>query len=291
LLPIPDIKLQNQICEFLEAVETRQSGNKSLELPTLSPLLADVRRIVARVEELAGKVEEVRGLRSQTFEKVNFLLQSARRKMIGEAPAEGWIPLRTYVETIENGKSPSCEARPALDGEWGVVKVGCVSFGTFDPSANKALPSTLQPNPIYEIQPSDFLMSRANTTHLVGACAIVEQTRPRLLLSDKTFRFIFKKTQQVNLRYLDQVMKSPALRSQIEQQATGTSLTMKNISKEKVMSLLVPHHSQTEQCHIVAYLDDLQAKVEGLKQLQAETEAEINALLPSILNKAFKGEL
>jgi type I restriction enzyme S subunit len=33
------------------------------------------------------------------------------------------------------------------------------------------------------------------------------------------------------------------------------------------------------------------AKIDTLKQLQAETQAELDALLPSILDKAFKGEL
>ena len=66
---------------------------------------------------------------------------------------------------------------------------------------------------------------------------------------------------------------------------------MKNISKEKVFNLLIPIHNIEDQHRIVAYLDDLQAKVDALKQLQAETQAELDALLPSILDKAFKGEL
>jgi len=41
----------------------------------------------------------------------------------------------------------------------------------------------------------------------------------------------------------------------------------------------------------VAELDALQAKVDELKRLQAETAADLDALLPSILDKAFKGEL
>ena len=40
-----------------------------------------------------------------------------------------------------------------------------------------------------------------------------------------------------------------------------------------------------------AYLDDLHAKVDTLKQLQAETQAELDSLLPSILDTAFKEEL
>ena len=46
-----------------------------------------------------------------------------------------------------------------------------------------------------------------------------------------------------------------------------------------------------EKHRIVAYLDNLQAKVEALKRLQAETATELDALLPSILDKAFKGKL
>jgi len=46
-----------------------------------------------------------------------------------------------------------------------------------------------------------------------------------------------------------------------------------------------------EQRRIVAELDALQAEVEALKRLQAETSAELDALLPALLDRAFKGEL
>jgi type I restriction enzyme S subunit len=38
-------------------------------------------------------------------------------------------------------------------------------------------------------------------------------------------------------------------------------------------------------------LDALQAEVDSVKRLQAETAADLDALLPSILDRAFKGEL
>jgi type I restriction enzyme S subunit len=41
----------------------------------------------------------------------------------------------------------------------------------------------------------------------------------------------------------------------------------------------------------VAELDALQAEVDSVKRLQAETAADLDALLPSILDRAFKGEL
>jgi hypothetical protein len=41
----------------------------------------------------------------------------------------------------------------------------------------------------------------------------------------------------------------------------------------------------------VAELDALQTEVDALKRLQAETVAELDALLSSILDRAFSGEL
>jgi type I restriction enzyme S subunit len=46
-----------------------------------------------------------------------------------------------------------------------------------------------------------------------------------------------------------------------------------------------------EQRRIVAALDALQAEVDALKELQRQTGDELDALLPAVLDRAFKGEL
>jgi type I restriction enzyme, S subunit len=38
-------------------------------------------------------------------------------------------------------------------------------------------------------------------------------------------------------------------------------------------------------------VDGLQTKVDALKQLQSQAQVELDALLPSVLDIAFKGEL
>ena len=43
--------------------------------------------------------------------------------------------------------------------------------------------------------------------------------------------------------------------------------------------------------HIVANLDSGQARLTSLRELQSETQKELDALLPSVLDMAFKGEL
>ncbi len=52
-----------------------------------------------------------------------------------------------------------------------------------------------------------------------------------------------------------------------------------------------------EQWRIVAYLDSVQARLASLPalctsgRLQTHTQEELDALLPSVLDRAFKGEL
>ena len=255
------------------------------------PPLAEQRRVVARIEELAAQIHEARTLRQQAAGEAEALLASHRRAVFGETPQADWVPLSDYVASIENGKSPATEGRPASSHEWGVLKVGAVSFGVFDERQNKALPISYVVPPSLEVRRGDFIMSRANTVELVGACALVRKTRPKLILSDKTFRFVFGEPCKVLPEYMEQVLKSPPLREQIERGASGTSPTMKNISKEKVLALRLPPFALTEQRRIVSELDAFQAEVDALRRLQGETAAELDALLPAILDRAFKGEL
>ena len=273
------------------SVRERLYFDKLAQIEFPLPPMNEQRRVVARIEELATQIEEARRLRHQATAETEALLASFRRATFGEGPQPGWIPLSSYVENIENGKSPATEGRVATSDEWAVLKVGAVSFGVFDELANKALPISYVVPASLVVQPGDFIMSRANTVELVGACALVRNTRPKLMLSDKTFRFVFRQPPKVIPEYLEQVLKSSALRAQIERGASGTSPTMKNISKEKVLNLRLPPLALPEQRRITSELDALQQEVDALKRLQAETAVELDALIPSVLDRAFSGEL
>jgi type I restriction enzyme S subunit len=58
-----------------------------------------------------------------------------------------------------------------------------------------------------------------------------------------------------------------------------------------IRNLTLPVPSVSEQRRIVAHLDALQGQVDALRTLQSETTAELDALLPAVLAKAFAGEL
>jgi type I restriction enzyme S subunit len=83
---------------------------------------------------------------------------------------------------------------------------------------------------------------------------------------------------------------SRTVREQIEELGKTTAGQI-GVSGADAKSFIIPVPPVDEQRRIVDYLDSLQVKMDALKKLQAETTTELNALLPSILDKAFKGEL
>lgn len=71
----------------------------------------------------------------------------------------------------------------------------------------------------------------------------------------------------------------------------ATATTVPGVKKEDIEGILIPDWDLQEQHRIVAHLDNLQQKVDELRRLQTATQKELDALMPSILAKAFAGEL
>ena len=200
--------------------------------------------------------------------------------------AAGHYPVATLADAIldlSNGWSPKCLDRPAQGDEWGVLKLGAVSYGSFNPNENKGLPANLAAMPALEIKTGDWLISRANVTRLVGACALVKETPPRLMLCDKIFRAVWRPNSPVLPAYLDEVIKTPHLRQQIEASLTGTSPTMKNISKPALLALRLPLPPLDIQQTLVTAIGQARAEAATLRQqanqLRAQARRQIEAAL------------
>ena len=197
--------------------------------------------------------------------------------------------LKFHLDGIEQGWSPQCENRPAGDGEWGVLKVGCVNGRKFDPSENKALPLDLDPEPDLEVHVGDVLMSRANTRELLGSSVVIEETRPRLILCDKLYRLRVATT--LYKRFLDYALDTPPLRYQIESQATGTSGSMQNISQGIVKNLILPFPPYPEQLAIVGFLDNETERIDFAERKVTSQISKLRQYRQSFITAAVTGQL
>jgi type I restriction enzyme S subunit len=283
-VPVPPLSVQRQIVAEWESAQKAATDTAEkiheLECDIEVRFLADLGLKVS-TQATMPKVFAMRFSRTDRW-GVDYNQKLAIRL----DPAKGKYPVVRLAEAIadlENGWSPKCLDRPAHEGEWGVLKMGAVSFGIFDQNQNKALPSTLQHKAELEVKSGDFLISRANITRLVGACVLVEQTRCGLMLCDKIFRAVWRNPSPVEPRYLDEVLKVSHLRQQIEGEVTGTSPTMKNITKPALMALRLPFPPLPIQREIVERVTKRRDEIASLKanaKAQADAaKADVEAMI------------
>jgi type I restriction enzyme S subunit len=162
------------------------------------------------------------------------------------------IRLKYLTNVFEQGWSPQCEARLVEGNEYGVLKVGCVNSGCFDPLEHKALPENLKPQKQYLVKKNDLLISRANTKGLVGSSAVVEKDYDNLILCDKLYRLRFRS--HVNPYLISEFIRAPMVRKQIELSASGASHSMQNIGQDTIKELFVAFPPESETQHLIAFI-------------------------------------
>lgn len=184
----------------------------------------------------------------------------------------GWIPKEWEVDSVAKtltsiaaGKSPSCQDVPALSGEWGVLKVSAVHPNGFRSNQNKVINNPVFIVPEYEVKADDLLITRANTPELVGYVSLVKSPQSQLMLCDKTLRL------NVNLNvatkmYLFLVFQQPSVRTQIEVAATGTSMSMKNISQASIRGLQIPIPPLLEQAEIGLRIGKIEQELDAVNE-------------------------
>ena len=210
--------------------------------------------------------------------------------MVNDLPS-GWqaVTLDLLIERIEAGRSFNAEPRPATAKEWGVIKVSAMSWGRFLEDENKAVLDSRRINATYEIRSGDLLISRANTADLVGATVLVSNIRPRLLLSDKSLRLVPRRG--IDKAWLNYILRSPLVRSQFSEWATGTSDSMRNLSQVKILAVTLPLPPTGEQREISRRVDQLLSTADEFQRRIEVASRRVHQSSQAILAKAFRGGL
>jgi type I restriction enzyme S subunit len=240
------------------------------------------RRGSVRAEALVGQLLE-------HYSAATMPLAEPDAELVGDVPS-GWriVTLHLLIERIDAGKSFAAEPRPATEQEWGVIKVSAMSWGRFLEAENKAVLDKKRINPTYEICPGDLLISRANTADLVGATVLVGDIRHRLLLSDKSLRLIPRTG--IDKAWLNYSLRSPLVRRQFSERATGTSDSMRNLSQVKILSTTLPLPPPDEQREIGHRVDQLLCAADELQQRLEAATRRVARGVQAVLAKTFRGE-
>lgn len=215
-----------QINRHINGINLPRINNRDLlEIKVPLPPLEEQQRIAT----ILGTVEEAIRAEEQSISKLETLAKNL-------APETNrTVPIGEYVERIVSGKSLKEHSTP---GGPRVLKISSTTSGYFKPEESKPLDPSYEPPEHHRVQEGDLLVSRANTTELVGASAIVDQPYENLLLPDKLWRLVTKDS--VDPFFLWACLQHPLTRNAISKASSGSGGSMKNISQTNFLSVEIP---------------------------------------------------
>ncbi|BAD57609.1 restriction endonuclease subunit S [Nocardia farcinica] len=263
----------------------RVKEEEFLRLRIPLPPIEEQRRIAAILDH----ADALRAKRREALARLDELTQSIFIDMFGDPVANerNW-PFGTvgdFVDRFEGGKN-IVGSGDSTDG-YRVLKVSAVTSLSYRESESKPLPEGYVPPSNHIVQRGDLLFSRANTSELVGATALVTETDGRTALPDKLWRFKWKNRTAAVPGYVAALFQRPSFRQTISDRATGSSGSMKNISQSKVLSipLGIPPVELQEK------FESVRVEVDSMKNSNRIALAELDALFASLQSRAFRGEL
>lgn len=248
------------------------------------PPLAEQQRIVTRIEELASQIEEARTLRKQTVKEVEVLwntsLRQRRLSLLGSSHPKSSLGSLTKVTS---GGTPSRENPTFWSGNIPWIKTGELIDGDIS-KAEEYITQNGVDNSSAKVFPKDTVLialyGQGQTRGRTGRLLIQAATNQACCA-------VFPNPELFYTRYIQYWLRS--LYVDLREECQGGA--QPNWNGALIKNLVIALPPLSEQRCIIEELDSLQAQVDSLKQLQTETAAELDALLPALLDRAFKGEL
>ena len=215
-------------------------------------------------------INEIIENKNRQLNKLNELIKARFVEMFGNYKFD--TPISIYIHSLSAGKSLAGNERCKNK----VLNTGAVSYDYFI-NDYKYLPIDYVPDESNKVKSGNVLISRMNTQELVGATAYVWNIEENTYLPDRLWRANIK--ENINPIFIWQLLIQPPIKIQIRRVSSGTSGSMKNISKINFLSLKVPNVSielQNEFANFVQQVD--KSKVAVQKSLD-ETQKLFDSLM------------
>lgn len=243
-----------------------------IELPPLD----EQRRIVAKIakiESLAAKIDEARQLRQAIQTDAQAMLRSAFQQVIEGAK------YRPMAEVAPIVRRP---VEIELDGEYPELGVRSFGKGTFHKPVLKG--SEVGTKKLYQIHPRDLVFS--NVFAWEGAIAVVQRADAGRVGSHRFITCVPKPGIAI-ADFLCFYLLTEEGMEKIRDASPGGAGRNRTLGLKKLEQITVPVPQHTKQLEF----NTLQEKVRDIRQAHAENQTELDALLPSFLDRAFKWKL
>jgi type I restriction enzyme S subunit len=243
-LPLPKIEEQKRIADCLSSIDALISAQSQ------------------NVEALRAHKNS---LMQELFPREGETIPRLRFPEFRDAGEWGDFPLSNFIMTLDAGVSVNSGDRPAVSGEAGILKTSAVTNGIFEPFENKVVLDESELRRLKEpVCEGTIIISRMNTPALVGANAYVEKSLSNIFLPDRLWAA--KARPKTSMRFVACILGSEKGRSALCELASGSSGTMKNITKPDVLALRILAPDFPEQQKIADCLSSIDELIRAQRQ-------------------------
>ena len=258
-LPVPPREEQDQIVRYLD-----------WQVSKINRLIAAKRKEIERIQEHLDKSIEI---------------------MFDEIASSGndSIPLGRHITSIESGTSVNSIMGTADNDSIGVLSTSCVYGNNFDLSQNKRVAPSDYGRVSCPVKKNTLIISRMNAPSLVGACGFSEKDDTRVYLPDRLWQVRFDNV--LMPEYAWRYLSTKRIKSWFATIATGTSSSMKNITKPQLKSIQIPFPSLEKQAETVRRIKTLCDKCNAACHVFEESIMHLIDLRTRLISDVVTGQV
>jgi len=268
-------------------IKTELKASKFLSIPIPLPPLPEQRRIAAKINRIASRVEEAKRLSKAVRDNEEILLEAIISDLLSDFPLEGRLQ-DVLLSKPRNGWSPNCNGD---ENGTPVLTLSAVYRFAYNPLAYKITSEQTACNAHYWLSPGDLLISRSNSIDLVGNAAIYSGSPNPCIYPDLLMRLSIN-NRLADCHFVHYWLQSRTVRQYIKANAKGTSPSMKKISQSTVSAIPWPKGiSVSNQKEYVGRINMHEKAIRKLNEHHDMIRDEVDALMPALLDQAFRGEI
>jgi type I restriction enzyme S subunit len=267
-------------------------------------LTADWRQEHANVESASVLVNRIEALREAAFtpkskggeRKLNPRTEVARVEVLGEEdrPEESipetwiWVRFGSIIGELRNGVSP----RPKVDPPGTpILRISAARQGSVDLADIRYMPDAGEFLPQYALRDDDLLFTRYNgSIELLGVCGMVRGLGKRTILYPDKLMRVRVDHELVLPNYTEIFFQNAAVHDRIVAKSKS-SAGQNGVSGSdiKVQPFALP--PLPEQQEVIRRVQELFTLADRIEARYEKAKAQADRLTPSLLAKAFSGEL
>jgi type I restriction enzyme, S subunit len=251
-----------------------------LKLSIPLPSLLEQRRIFEHITRLNSSLENAQSLRRKTIEGVDLLFYEITKDAFSHYLNK--VTKIGNVFRVTTGGTPSRNNPMYWGGSNKWVSSGEVAFRRIKDTNEKITDLGVAESNAKVYPPNTVLIAMIGQGKTRGQCAVLDCFAST---NQNVAGIHVYETEQMP-DYVYWWLRSRYYESRISEIGTAQPA----LSGERVKQMPIPLPNQNEQRQLIKYLDRMDTQISALREKQAESQKGLDALLPSILDKVFKGE-